>query len=190
MKHSKKRYSKKRNIKNMRKTRKYLQRSGMLRSSSINRLTQTSKNLYSKSKDLANKSKDLANKSKDLTKKAKDVGEDIVTEVGKEQIKTGMKMVMNKKPPIPSVSFTPMKKSVNFTEKKYTNKLSNINKNNSLLSEDYDYKTPKIVKTNVDIGETSPEKNYNENNQEMMSHYQKIKELNTIKRNLDFENED
>ena len=189
MKHSKKRYSKKRNIKKMRKTRKYLQRSGMLRSS-VNRLTQSSKNLYSKSKDFANKSKDLANKSKDLTKKAKDIGEDIVTEVGKEQIKTGVKIIINNKPPMPAVSFTPIKKSVNFTEKKYTNKLSNINKNNSLLYEDYDYKTPKIVKTNVDIGETSPEKNYNENNQEMISHYQKIKELNTIKRNLDFENED
>lgn len=185
-KYSRKNNSKQNNSKKHKRTRKYSQRSGMMRSSSINRITQSSKNVYSKSKDIA--------------KKMKDVGEDVVTEIGKEQIKTGVKMAINPRKSFATSSFTPMKKQVNILDKNYTNKLSNINKNNQTYSLDLDeydtYKTPNLKKNNINFGETSPEKNYNNednynnDNMNILSPYQKTRELNTIKKNLDFDNED
>jgi hypothetical protein len=160
---------------NSKKTRKYSQRSGMMRSSSINRVAQSSKN---------------------VARKVKDIGQDIVTEVGKEQIKTGVKMAINPRKSFPVSSFTPMKKQINI-DKDYSNKLSNVKNNKLLYSLDLDeydtYKTPKLAKNNINFGETSPEKFYgNEDNYNMnnLTPYQKTRELNTIKKNLDFDNED
>ena len=165
------------------KTKKYLQRSGMMRSSSINSITQSSKNVYSKSKDIA--------------KKAKDVGQDIVTEVGKEQIKTAAKIAINPRTKFTVTPFTPMKKSENIFDTNYTNKLSNIKNKNTTYSLDLDeydtYKTPNVKKDRINYGEISPEKTYignEDSNLNIVSPYQKTRELNTVKRNLDFENED
>jgi hypothetical protein len=165
------------------KTKKYLQRSGMMRSASINRITQTSKNVYSKTKDIA--------------KKAKDVGQDIATEVGKEQIKTTAKMAINPRTKFNVTSFTPMKKQETIFDTNYTNKLSNIKSKNAIYPLDLDeydiYKTPNVKKDRINFGEISPEKTYNGNedsNLNIISPYQKTRELNTVKRNLDFENED
>jgi hypothetical protein len=181
---SKKRKTKKtRKINQKNKSKKYLQRSGMMRSSSINRITQSSKNVYSKTKDIA--------------KKMKDVGQDIVTEVGKEQIKTAAKMATNPRTKFSVNSFTPMKKSENILDTNYTNKLSNIKNKNTTYSLDLDeydtYKTPNVKKDRINYGEISPEKTYignEDSNLNIVSPYQKTRELNTVKRNLDFENED